>query len=223
MEPDWKRRSRVFNIDFSRHQLVDLSMGIIPNQPNEGRPFEVREGRLADGTLKYDIVNTHTHVGTHIESPVHFYFKGKTCTDYPLEHFMGRAALVTTAIADEDLRVTLDFVKPQIEGLRGNVEALYVRNDTARRPLFIDMECVRYFATFNLKLFIFEHTINFGDPSLEAGREFHDLMLSRDTLLVEFPANGSALTRPEFYVMALPLNIRGIDSSGCRLVAILEK
>jgi len=213
----------VFNIDFSHFQLVDLSMAIIPNQLNEGRPFEVKEGRLADGTLKYDIVNTHTHVGTHIESPVHFYFKGKTCTDYPLEHFMGRAALVTTAIPDSANSVTLDHVTPQLEPRRGQFEVLYVRNDTPRRPLFIDMDCVRYFAEFDLKLFIFEHTINFGDSSLEAGRTFHDLLLSRDTLLVEFPANGARLTRPDFYVMAVPLNIRGIDSSGCRLVAILEK
>ncbi len=213
----------MFNIDFSKYQLIDLSMGIVPNQLNEGRPFEVKEGRLADGTLKYDIVNTHTHVGTHIESPVHFYFKGNTCTDYPLEHFMGRAALITTAIPDSSPSVTLEHVKPQIEARRGEVEVLYVRNDTQRRPLFIDLDCVRYFAELNLKLFIFEHTINFGDTTLESGRTFHDLLLSRDTLLVEFPSNGAALARPDFYVMAAPLNIRGIDSSGCRLFAIVEQ
>jgi len=213
----------VFTIDFSRFDLIDLSMGIIPNQLNEGRPFEVKEGRLADGTLKYDIVNTHTHVGTHIESPVHFYFKGKTCTDYPLTHFMGPAALLTTNIPDDAPSVTLAHVQPQLESKRGKIEVLYVRNDTARRPLFIDLECVHYFAGFGLKLFVFEHTINFGDTSLEAGREFHDVMLSRDTLLVEFPANGAALTRSDFYLMAVPLNIRGIDSSACRLFAIQEK
>ena len=61
------------------------------------------------------------------------------------------------------------------------------------------------------------------DTSLEAGRIFHDLLLSRDTLLVEFPSNGAALTKPDFFVFAVPLNIRGIDSSGCRLFAVVEK
>ncbi|MBM3289384.1 MAG: cyclase family protein, partial [Candidatus Hydrogenedentes bacterium] len=65
----------MFSIDFSKYAMVDLSMPVVPNQLTAGRPFEVREGRLGDGTLKYDIVNTHTHVGTHIESPVHYYFK----------------------------------------------------------------------------------------------------------------------------------------------------
>ncbi|MCC6795847.1 MAG: cyclase family protein [Candidatus Hydrogenedentes bacterium] len=213
----------MFNVDFSKHALIDLSMPIVPNQLNEGRPFEVKEGRLGDGTLKYDIVNTHTHVGTHIESPVHFYFKGKTCTDYPLDHFMGRAALVTTNIPESAASVTLEHVKPQLEPKRGQFEILYVRNDTPRRPLFIDLVCVRYFAEFNLKLFVFEHTINFGDTSLEAGRVFHDLLLSRDTLLVEFPYNGAALKKPDFFLFAVPLNIQGIDSSGCRLFAVVEK
>ena len=213
----------MFNVNFSKYALVDLSMPIVPNQLNEGRPFEVKEGRLGDGTLKYDIVNTHTHVGTHIESPVHFYFKGNTCTDYTLDHFMGRAALVTTNIPESAESVTLEHVRPQLEAKRGQFEILYVRNDTPRRPLFIDLDCVRYFAEFNLKLFIFEHTINFGDTSLEAGRIFHDLLLSRDTLLVEFPSNGAALTKPDFFVFAVPLNIRGIDSSGCRLFAVVEK
>lgn len=213
----------MFTIDLSKYALIDLSMPITPNQPNEGRPFEVKEGRLGDGTLKYDIVNTHTHVGTHIESPVHFYFKGKTCTDYPLDHFMGRAALVTTGIPASEPSVTLDHVRPQLEHKRGQFEILYVRNDTQRRPLFIDLDCVRYFAEFGLKLFIFEHTINFGDTTIAAGRVFHDLLLGRDTLLVEFPFNGAALTKSDFFVFAVPLRIQGIDSSGCRLFAVVER
>lgn len=213
----------VFNIDWNRYAVVDLSMEVVPNQLTEGRPFEVKPGRLADGTLKHDVVNTHTHVGTHIESPVHFYFKGKTCTDYPLEHFMGPAALVTTAIPDSVESVSLAWVRNQVESRRGRFEILFIRNDTPRRPLFIDMDCVRYFADLGLKLLIFEHTIQFGDTSPEAGKTFHDLMLSRDILLVEFPANAAAISTPEFYVFAAPLNIRGIDSSWCRLFAVVER
>ena len=198
-------------------------MPVVPNQLTAGRPFEVREGRLGDGTLKYDIVNTHTHVGTHIESPVHYYFKGNTCTDYPLERFMGRAALVTTAIPESAPSVTLDHVRPQLEAKRGRFEIVYLRNDTPRRPLFVDLDCVRYFAEFDLKLFVFDHTINFGDTTIAAGRTFHELLLGRDTLLVEFPSNGAALAKPDFYLVAAPLNIRGIDSSGCRLFAVVEK
>ncbi|GMU94063.1 MAG: hypothetical protein AMXMBFR4_31210 [Candidatus Hydrogenedentota bacterium] len=211
-----------FNIDLEKYKLVDLSMAVVPNQAVEGRPFEVREGRLGDGTLKYDIVNTHTHVGTHIESPIHFYFNGKTCTDYPLEHFMGKATLLTTAIPDSLPRISLEFVRDQLEPRRGTFEILFVRNDTARKPLIFDMACVTYFAGLRLKLFVFDSTIHFGERP-EDGRTFHDLMLGGDTLLVEFPANADALDRPDFYLFAVPLKIQGIDSSGCRLFAVVER
>ena len=212
----------LFDIDLKAYKLVDLSLEVVPNQTTEGRPFEVKEGRLGDGTLKYDIVNTHTHVGTHIESPVHFYFKGKTCTDYSLDHFMGKATLLKTDIEECAPRVTLDFVKRQLEPRRGSFEILFVRNDTPRNPLIFDMDCVPYFAELGLKLFIFDCTINFGQ-GLEDGKTFHDLLLSRDCLLVEFPANGQALDRDMFYLFAMPLKIKGIDSSGCRLFAVVER
>lgn len=212
----------VFDIDFTAYKLVDLSLEVIPNQKVEGRPFEVKEGRLGDGTLKYDIVNTHTHVGTHIESPYHFYFKGNSCSDYPLEHFMGKAALLKTDIADDIERISVDFVKGQLEPRRGQFEILFVRNDTSRRPLMFDLECVPYFAELNLKMFAFDSTISFGEGA-EAGTIFHDLLLSRDTLLVEFPDGAQHLDKDVFYLFAVPLKIKGIDSSGCRLFAIVER
>jgi kynurenine formamidase len=212
----------VFDIDFSKYRLVDLSLEVVPNQLTQGRPFEVREGRLGDGTLKYDIVNTHTHVGTHVESPLHFYFTGRTCTDYPLDHFMGRATILATEIPGDEPRVSADYVRGQLEPRRGQFEILFVRNDSGRNPLVFDMECVTYFAELGLKLFVFESTIHFGQ-GLEDGRTFHDRLLGRDTLLVEFPANGSALDRESFYVFAVPLRVRGIDSSACRLFAVLER
>jgi len=212
----------VFDIDFTAYKLIDLSLEVVPNHPVEGRPFEVKEGRLGDGTLKFDIVNTHTHVGTHIESPYHFYFKGNSCTDYPLEHFMGKATLLRTNITESTPRVTVDFVKEQLEPRRGDFEVLFVRNDTSRRPLMFDLECVPYFAELNLKMFVFDSTINFGE-GLEAGKVFHDLLLSKDTLLVEFPDGAQDLDQDFFYLFAVPLKIKGIDSSGCRLFAIVER
>src|SRR5690606_27217336 len=83
-----------FAIDWNAYRLVDLSLPVFPNQTVPGRPFEVKRSHLPDGTHKFDIVNTHTHVGSHIESPWHFYGEGKTCTDYPLDFFMGTAALL---------------------------------------------------------------------------------------------------------------------------------
>ncbi|MBI4558955.1 MAG: cyclase family protein [Candidatus Hydrogenedentes bacterium] len=212
----------VFDIDFNKYRLVDLSLEVVPNQTDPYRPFEVRPGRLGDGTHKFDIINTHTHVGTHIESPWHFYGKGNTCTDYPLEKFMGRTILLKSNPSAGQDRICLADVKQQLESRRGTFKILYVRNDSGQKPLRFDMECIPYFAELGLNLFIFDSTIEFGQ-GLEDGRKFHDLLMSRDVLFIEFPNNSPDLDRDEFFVFALPLKIKNLDSSACRLLAILER
>jgi arylformamidase len=216
----------VFNIDLDKFKLIDLSLQVVPGQTVPGRPFDTREGRLGDGTRKTDVVNTHTHVGTHIESPYHFYVNDtkmrNTCTDYPLEKFMGPATLLKGLAGDGEERVGLDYVRDRLEPRRGKFRILYVRNDTDRRPLRFDMAVVPYFADLGLDLFIFDSTIEFGQGQQD-GETFHDLLMSRDVLLVEFPDNGQALDRDDFYMFAVPLNVKNLDSSWCRLFAVVER
>ena len=109
-----------FNIDWNRYKCIDLSWTVTANQTTPDRPFEVRPGKLGDGTNKFDIINTHTHVGTHVESPWHFYGKGKTCAEFPLEHFMGPAMLRSQfeALEDPADAFIVDISKPVGEIVR---------------------------------------------------------------------------------------------------------
>jgi arylformamidase len=212
----------VFSIDYSKYRLVDLSTQVVPGQTDPYRPFDIVEGRLGDGTRKFDIVNTHTHVGTHVESPWHFYGERNTCTDYPLTKFLGPATLLKAKPGEGKERVDVEDVKAQLEARRGKFSILVVRNDTAEKPLRFTMDCVPYFAGLNIDLFVFEMSVEFGQ-GLEDGRAFHDIMLSKDILLVEIPANLHDLDKDSFFVFAMPLNVRRLDSSACRLFAIVER
>lgn len=211
-----------FDIDFKKYDLVDLSLEVRLNQDVPGRPFEVREGRLGDGTRKFDIVNTHTHVGTHIESPWHFYGEGNTCSDYELRKFMGPARLLRGALPAGHDQVPVDYVREQLEGHRGSFKHLVVRNETEHRPLRFHRDCVDYFASLDLDVFAFDATIEFGQGQKD-GERFHDLLLGKHTLLAEFPDNTDALQRDAFYLFAVPLKIKGVDSSACRMFAVVER
>ena len=211
-----------FDIDFTKYELVDLSLEVGLNQNVPGRPFEVREGRLGDGTRKFDIINTHTHVGTHIESPWHFYGERETCSDYPLDKFMGTTRLLKGVLPPGQDQVPNDYVREQLEPWRGTFKNLLVRNDTDQRPLRFRRDCVDYFAELDLNVFAFDATIEFGEGA-EDGTRFHDLLLGNGTLLAEFPDNTHALKCDAFYLFAVPLKIKGLDSSGCRMFAIVEK
>lgn len=211
----------IFTIDLSKYKLIDLSKEVVPGAPGD-RPFDIRESLLADGTYKYDIHNTHTHVGTHVESPWHYYHRGKTITDFPLEHFMGNARLFH-AVPDRDGNtVSLDSLRQALDPYRGQFDILVIRNASDKNPLYFGMESVEYIRDLSLKLLVFECSVSFGRNS-EEGRRFHDLLMSRDTCLVEFPEQLNQLDRDEFYLIALPMRVQGLDSAMCRLMAVVEK
>lgn len=212
-----------FNIDFSQYKIIDLSKLVIPNIPTpDDRPFAIQEGKLDDGTAKFDILKTHTHVGTHVESPRHFYPNGKSITDLSLEHFMGKARLFHAKPAADIRRITLADVQSQLEQYRGTFEILLIRSDSGFSPIRFAMETVPYIRDLQIKLLIFEAGIEFGN-GIEEGRRFHDLLLSRDICLVEFPDHCQELDRDEFYIFAAPIKVQGLDSGMCRLFAVLEK
>lgn len=209
-------------IDPEKYEIIDLSMEVTPNEMPPDRPFEITAGRLPDQTWKFDITNTHTHVGTHIEFPWHFYGSGRACTDYPLEKFMGPALRVRPKPDAGSGQVEAPALRSMLDTHRPTFRNVLVQNATEHKPLRFSMQCVEYLAELRLDLFIFETSIEFGQD-VEDGRRFHDLLMSNDTLLVEFPGDLTALRRDEFFVFAVPLRIKGLDSSPCRLFAIVEK
>jgi len=212
-----------FTVDLEKYKIVDLSKEVIPNQPTlDDRPFEIAESVLPDGTWKFDITKTHSHVGTHIESPWHFYHKGKTITDFPLDRFMGNARLLKASLSPGEASVLLETVQQQLDPHRGSFDILLIRNDSGSEPLHFDMETVPFIRDLNIKLLVFEAGIQFG-RTMEDGRRFHDLLMSRDICLVEFPDHCAELDRDEFYLFAAPMKIRGLDSAMCRLFAVVER
>lgn len=212
-----------FTIDWSKYKIVDLSKEVVPNQSTpDDRPFEISESTLADGTYKFDVTRTHTHVGTHVESPWHFYHGGKTITDFPLERFMGNARILKARPAGGVSVVTLAEIRPQLDPFRGEFDILLVRNDSAFALLRFEMETVPYIRDLGIKLLVFDAGIQFGG-GIEEGRTFHDLLMSQDICLVEFPDGCAELDRDEFYLFAAPVKVKGLDSAMCRLFAILER
>ena len=81
----------LFDIDRGRYRVIDLSLGVGPPGLDD-RPFLVKRGFLDDESFMHRI-STHTHVGTHIESPAHFFEDGRQLEDFPLNRFYGRAVL----------------------------------------------------------------------------------------------------------------------------------
>ncbi|MHB1355753.1 MAG: cyclase family protein [Anaerolineae bacterium] len=213
----------VFNIDWQRYRLVDLSYEVIPGASTD-RYFNIERGLLADNAFMHH-VRTHTHVGTHVEVAAHFYEGGRDITAYDLERFMGRGLLLDIIDAVKTPLITAETMEAQLGALMGEGDIIICRNSdpqslAGNRPVpALTPEAARWIAAHKAKMVGIDTHFSLG-VDVAHGRELHDILMSADITLVEFLANLEQLKRSEFYFMALPYKCRTIDSGWARAVAI---
>ena len=215
----------VFDIDWQRYRLVDLSYEVIPGASTD-RYFNIERGLLADNAFMHH-VKTHTHVGTHVEVAAHFYDGGRDITAYALERFMGRGLVLDIIDAAKIPLITAETMEAQLGAVIGEGDIIICRNSdpvslAGNRPVpALTPEAARWIAAHKAKMVGIDTHFSLG-VDVAHGRELHDILMSSNVTLVEFLANLDQLKRPEFYFMALPYKCRVIDSGWARAVAIEE-
>ena len=193
----------MFTIDTDKYRIVDLSYTVVP-PGSDDRPFRITRGYLADRAYKHD-VETHTHVGTHVEAPAHFFDGGKDVVDLALEWFMGRGILLDVKDASKHQRL-------------GGAE-LGVFEDYP----YICPDGARWLREKRIKMLGVDNFFGLGADDMTEGRELHDILQSQDVTLLEWMDHLDELTQREFFFMALPFKVKEADSSWCRAIAIEEK
>ena len=212
-----------FSIDLTKYRVVDLSYTVVP-PGTPSRPFVVQRGRLADNAYKFDIVRTHTHVGTHVETPAHFYLGGKDAVQFPLEAFFGRAVLLDVPDAAQAQRMDGAYLEARIGELLEPRDIVLCRNSDSKggpAPCFTP-EAAVWLRDREIKMLGIDEHFRLGS-TITASRAFHDILMSRDVCLIEFLDNLAELRRREFFFMALPFKCSLIDSAPARAIAIEER
>ncbi len=212
----------VFSIDPAKYRVVDLSYQVVPPGTHD-RPYVIQRGRLGDNAYKFDIIRTHTHVGTHVESPAHFYPGGKDVTELALENFYGRAVLLDVADATQAQEIGGPFLDNCLGGLIQPGDIVLCRNSDPRpgHPPCLTPEAALWLRDREVKLLGIGTDFSLG-ATITAARAFHDILMAQDACLVEFLDNLLALRRREFFFMALPFKCAQIDSAPARAIAIEE-
>ena len=223
-----------FSIDLDKYRMVDLSWELVPGA-SENRYFHLERDLLGDDCFFYH-VKTHTHVGCHIEVGAHYFRGGREVTDYPVIAFMGRALLLEVRDALQTPDVTPAYLEQQLGDLIGEGDIVICRNSDPeswagrRHRPSITPEAAQWLADHKVKMLGIDSTPN---PDGEAtfplgrrkanGRKVHEIMMGAGATFVEFLVNLDQIDRQEFFFMALPFKARGIDSSWCRAIAIVER
>ena len=213
----------MFSIDLDRYRIVDLSLAVVP-PGSADRPFVVERGRLADNAFKFEILRTHTHVGTHVESPAHFFEDGEDCAALPLERFFGRAVLldITDALGAQEMEG--EFLEKHLGERLAKGDIVVCRNSdkaSTLTPCFAPGGAI-WLRERGVKLVGVGPDIRLGS-TVTATRGFHDILMRAGVCLVEFLSNLEALHRDEFFFMALPVRWAGVDSAPARAIAIEER
>ena len=202
-----------------RYKLVDLSPKLIPGK--EERRLEIRRFIFElDNTIMHD-VDTMTHIGSHIEAPLHYKDGLKDVTELPLESFIGEGLMLYFDFLDPGSPITPEAVnraaEPDSVG-EGDIVLMHSPYTGDRRP-YIARETAKYLKETGIKMLGIGNTVQLE----EKGEMFtHDNLLGNDIPIIEGLVNMDALPK-RFIFIGFPIKIQGLDSSWIRAVALVEK
>ena len=217
----------MFDIDLNKYRIVDISYEVVP-PGSDDRPFVMERGLLADRAYKYDITKTHSHVGTHVETPAHFFDGGKDVVELPLTTYFGRAVLLQVDDAHKDHAISPPFMEEAIGDIIRDGDIVICRNNDresleGRTPNpHLTPEAARWLGDHKIKMLGIDNNVGLSD-CVPSGRELHDILMSADVAIIEWLDNLDQLRKREFFLMALPFKVKVMDSSWARVVAIEDR
>jgi len=206
-------------------RVVDLTHVLLPGK--EQYTLEVarrneRHGREGD---IMSVVYMWSHVGTHVEAPLHFLSDGADTASIPIERLMGPAIVLDFRHKQVNEAITLEEVRSAGDVREGDrVLIMTGRHGQYRTPQSHDRPYLSEEAAMWL---VHDRQINcLGTDS--SGYEVrgvdhypnHRLFNEAGVPVIECLCNLVELRRQRVFLIALPLPVVGLDASPVRAIAI---
>lgn len=211
--------------------LLDVTHTISAGMPRIHVLPEVRiepVSRIADGkALNIAELHLATHVGTHIDAPVHACEGARSIDELPLDQFIGPGAVVSvTRAAGEEIPLR-DVIDAPVEVRRGDILLL----DTGWGSRFYDdsyndhpypsQELAQWCVDQKIKMLGID-CITVDAPVTRRRADFaypiHRTLLSEEVLIIENLAPLTRAGNKRVQVYALPLKVFGGDAGHARVV-----
>ncbi len=201
-------------------KLIDLSHSFSSFMPVFGIGIEQTIKQIKhlkeDGYNEYSIT-CGTHVGTHIDGPLHMLETDRKISDYPLEKFCGKAVLIDARDQKVLGKNLLDNIKIEPEYivlfLTGYDKKFRKEDYFENYPVFTE-ELAKELVKLKLKM------VGMDTPSPDKHPfDIHKILLKEEILILENLTNLDQLLEIEnFQIFAFPPKFE-IDSSFVRVVA----
>lgn len=175
--------------------------------------------------IKRDGYNDHvvsfgTHVGTHIDAPLHMIAGGKTLNQFPIDYFVGNGVVIDASSASKEIGV--EHAGNQPIG-SGDVVLFY----TGWAARYQDP---KYFEDYPplgeaLAKYLVERKVKMIGVDIcspdKAPFNVHKTLFSNNVLIIENLTNLDQLLGKRFTVYALPLKLE-LDAAQARVVALID-
>jgi arylformamidase len=198
---------------------VDLSVLVneqTPVYPGDPATKINPAGVLANDGYCDHYISMGTHVGTHIDAPMHMLEGGKSLDQIVIDQFIGRGRVVKVDGTNFEVVKTADIQEGDIVLFRTGMsdkyhEAVYFENYPA-----MSEEVAKYLVEAKVKMV----GVDTCSVDNQDGFPIHKILLAGDVLIIENITNLNQLMGKDFKVYALPLNLQ-IDGSPARVIAEL--
>jgi len=174
--------------------------------------------------VQVSYVSMSSHLGTHVDAPLHFIKGGKTTAEIDLAKYCGTA--VCFDVPDVSADAVLDFADVMEENKDilkpGDIVIFHTGwEDMVGTPEYFEYPDLHENTGALLEKFGI-NGIGFDLPSLDHGGAVHVDILGRDIGIIESLINLKPLIGKRFYFSAVPLKFENGDGSPVRAYAVTE-
>lgn len=201
--------------------LIDLSVPIneqTPVYPGDPATKIEQAGNLSKDGYCDHYISLGTHVGTHIDAPMHMIESGKPLNQIPVEQFVGKGRVIYVA--------GNDFENVKSGNIQEDDIALFCTgmSDKYNDPAYFEdypvmsEEIAEYLVNAKVRMV----GVDTCSVDNQNGFPVHKILLTGNVLIIENLTNLYQLKGKDFTVYALPINLQ-IDGAPARVIAeVLE-
>lgn len=208
-------------------KIIDLSLPYKDGMPRYSRQ-QVKH--IEDEGYNTSNLTFYSHVGTHMDAPLHFLADGASIADWKLEQCAGTALVVDlTASAGQDFITPADLSAAAAKITAGT--RLLLRTDWDQHfgtdtysEAFprISVELAHWLAERKIALLGLEtpSVASLNPQNRDELKAVHRILLGAGIIIVESLANLREIQQEEVFFIAFPLKIEGSDGSPVRAAAL---
>jgi arylformamidase len=208
-------------------RIIELSHVMLPGREQYGLEVKPRKERKGPtGDIMCD-VSMWSHVGTHVEVSLHFYANGKDTAKIPLDCFFGpalrvdfRHKKVNDPISVDDFKKAGDIQVGDRVVMWQGCENKYRTKESHQRP-YVTAEAAEWLAHDRKIKLLGTDSSGFEVRGTDTHPNHHIFFKDGvDIPVLECLRNLGEISRPRFFLVALPLAVEGLDACPVRALAL---